>query len=189
MWFKTTNISSIKNERGMNDLWLFPWEKNFLCHFCCVRIKGHFLLLWPFVYTDLYLDLQWFHWHSQQQKIRMCHQQRVYLKNGRSLIRGKIIYVKRKNNGPNIDPWGTPELILFQLEACPFNITLWYLPDKKLSISLNNSPFIPLYLSLYISPSCHILSNALKISRNTPRTSREELQPKTYISWVTHKSC
>ena len=77
-----------------------------------------------------------------------------------------------------MDPCGTPALIFFQFEVCPFNTTLWCLSDKKLSISLNKSPFITLLLSLYISPSCHTLSNTLEISRNTPRASREGLQSK-----------
>ena len=93
----------------------------------------------------------------------------------------------RKFNWPNIDRWGTPALILFQLEVFRFNTTPWYLSDKKLSISINKSQIMPLRLSLYISPSCHTLSNALEISRNTPRTSREGLQSKTLFFLVSDR--
>ena len=84
----------------------------------------------------------------------------------------------RKNNGPRIGPLGTPAVILFHLEVCPFNMTLWYLSDKKLSISFNKSQFMTLCLSLYNNPSCQTLSKAFEISRNTPCSSRDGLRSK-----------
>ena len=35
-------------------------------------------------------------------------------------------YIKN-NNGPSMDPWGTPALTSDQLETCPFNRTLCFL--------------------------------------------------------------
>ena len=34
-----------------------------------------------------------------------------------------LIYIKN-NNGPRMEPWGTPALILVHEEDCPFNTTL-----------------------------------------------------------------
>ena len=108
-------------------------------------------------------------------------------------FREKIVYINkssRKSSGPKIDPWGIPSFILLHLEVEPLNRTLWYLSDKKLSISFNKRPLMPLRLSLYNNPSCQSLPKAFEISRNTPRTSREGLQSKaSYISWMIAISC
>ena len=43
---------------------------------------------------------------------------------------GKSLMQIRKRSGPRISPWGTPAKIGLQDEVCPFNTTLWNLPDK-----------------------------------------------------------
>ena len=41
-----------------------------------------------------------------------------------------LIYIKN-NNGPSMEPWGTPALTSDQSETCPFNKTLCFLFLKK----------------------------------------------------------
>ena len=86
---------------------------------------------------------------------------------------GRLFTWIRKNSQPKIDLWETQVVILFQLEVCPFNTTLWYLSDKKLPISFNNLPVMP--LRLYNNPSCQNLSKDFEISRKTLYTSRDGL--------------
>ena len=77
----------------------------------------------------------------------------------------------RKNNSPNIEPWGTPASILVHEEYFPFSATCFFLFDKKLVIKFRSFPDIPFYYNLYVRPLCHTLSNALEISRKTHLTS------------------
>ena len=41
-----------------------------------------------------------------------------------------LIYIN-SNNGPSIEPWGTPDLTSDQLETCPFDKTLCFLFLRK----------------------------------------------------------
>ena len=80
----------------------------------------------------------------------------------------------------------SPAFVLIHLEVCPFHTTLWYLSDKTLSISCNKSPFMPLRLNIYNSPSWKALYQMLC----TPHTSREGVQSNALsISCVFNISC
>ena len=46
-----------------------------------------------------------------------------------------------KNNGPRIEPWGTPVLIVSHSDSCPFRTTFYRLSNKKDSIKARRSPF------------------------------------------------
>ena len=62
--------------------------------------------------------------------------------------------------------------ILVHEENCPFKATLCFLGFKKSVIVSNRLPEIPFCFNLYVRPLGHTLSNALDMSKNTPRTSR-----------------
>ena len=81
-----------------------------------------------------------------------------------------LIYIKN-NNGPRMEPWGTPALTLVHKEDCPFNTTLCFLFVKKCFKTFNKFPDIPFSYNLKIRPSCQTLSNAFEMSRKTPLTS------------------
>ena len=74
----------------------------------------------------------------------------------------------RKNNGPKIEPWGTPASILVQEEYFLFSTTGSFLFDKKSIIKFGSFPDIPFCFNFYIRPLGH---NALEISRKTLLTS------------------
>ena len=84
----------------------------------------------------------------------------------------KSLIHSKKNRGSKIDPCGTPAFTGNQFHDCPLSITRWNLLSRTLLTSARTSPVMPTRLSLYINPSCHTLSKAFDISRNTPRTSR-----------------
>ena len=50
----------------------------------------------------------------------------------------------RNTSGPKIDSWGTPPSISDQEDAWPFKRTSWYLPLKKLAMSFEGVPQIPI---------------------------------------------
>ena len=52
------------------------------------------------------------------------------------------------NNGPRIDPWGTPASMLTHDECCPFKITLCFLRLKKFVIIFRRLPDIPFCFNL-----------------------------------------
>ena len=62
------------------------------------------------------------------------------------------------------------------------NKTLRILPLKKLLINWNQFPLTPFCLNLNNNASCKTLSNALDVSRDTPRVSRVGLQSKLVMS-------
>ena len=66
----------------------------------------------------------------------------------------------RKNNGPNIEPWGTPAPILVYEEYFPFSTTCCFLLDKNWIIKFISYLDIPFFFTLYINP-CAILYHML----------------------------
>ena len=96
-----------------------------------------------------------------------------------------FIYIKNKR-GPSMESWGTPAVTSDQEADCPLRTTLCFLSLKKFNNRFKRLPDMPFYFSLKIRPSCHILSKALDISRNTLRTSKPTLND-WWISWVIHK--
>ena len=82
-----------------------------------------------------------------------------------------LIYIKN-NNGPSIEPWGTPALTSDQPETCPLNKTLCFLFFRKSHKRFIKLPDIPFCFNLKMRPSCQTLSNAFDISRKTPLTSK-----------------
>ena len=58
----------------------------------------------------------------------------------------------RKDNGPNIELWGTPASVLVHEEYFPFSATRCFLFDKKSIIKFRSFPDIPFYFNLYIRP-------------------------------------
>ena len=82
------------------------------------------------------------------------------------LLDKSLMYIRNKS-GPNIEPWGTPALILAQGELWPLRITLCFLFLKKSVKRLYKFPEIPLCLSLGIIPSCHTLLKAFEMSPQT----------------------
>ena len=57
------------------------------------------------------------------------------------------------NNGPRMEPWGTPALTLFHEEDCPFDRILCILFVKKCFKTFNKLPNIPFSCNLNIRPS------------------------------------
>ena len=84
----------------------------------------------------------------------------------------------RKKRGHQIDPCGTPARIHSQSEVFPLRVTLWTLSLRKLLINPSRFPLTPFCFNLNNKPSCHTLSKAFDISKNTPRVSKEELESK-----------
>src|SRR3989442_8712627 len=64
------------------------------------------------------------------------------------------------NNGPSIEPCGTPLVTSAQSEYSPFTLPLCLLPSNQFSIQSVNLPIIPASLTFSISISCGTLSNA-----------------------------
>ena len=64
-----------------------------------------------------------------------------------------LIYI-RKNNGPKIEPCGTPASTLVHEENFPLTTTRCFLFDKKSTIMLRSFPDIPFCFNLYKSPLC-----------------------------------
>ena len=67
--------------------------------------------------------------------------------------------------------WGAPALILAKDKLWLLRIIFVFYLLRNLLKRLNKYPEIPLRLNLWIIPSCHTLSKAFEISRNTPLTS------------------
>ena len=80
-----------------------------------------------------------------------------------------LIYIKN-NNGPRVEPWGTPALTSVHEENFPFKTILCFLFIKKCFKTFNKLPDIPFSCNLNIIPSCQTLSNAFAISRKIPLT-------------------
>ena len=49
----------------------------------------------------------------------------------------------KNNNGPSIEPQGTPAFTSVQEDVCPFRVTLCFLSFKKSVKSFNKFPDIP----------------------------------------------
>ena len=80
------------------------------------------------------------------------------------LLDKSLMYI-RKNNGPNIEPWGTPASILLVYEEYfLFSTTRCFLSYKKSIIKFRNFPGITFCFNLYVRPLCHTLSNPLEIN-------------------------
>ena len=71
-----------------------------------------------------------------------------------------------------MEPWGTPALTSAQEGVYPLKTTLCFLLLKKLDNRFKRLPDIPFCFSLKLMPSCHTLSKALNMSRNTLQTSK-----------------
>ena len=69
-----------------------------------------------------------------------------------------------------MEPWGTPPLSLAQEEVYPLRTTLCFLFLKKIDKRFKKLLDMPFYFNLKVRPSCHTLSKALDMSRNTLRT-------------------
>ena len=93
----------------------------------------------------------------------------------------KLLIHIRNNNGPRMEPWGTPALTSDQSETCPFNKTLCFLFLRKSHKTFSKLLDIPFCFNLKMRPSCQTLSNAFDISRKTPLTSNP-LSNDLYIS-------
>ena len=70
-----------------------------------------------------------------------------------------LIYIKN-NNGPVMEPWGSPALTSDQSKTCPFNKTLCFLFLRKSRKRFSKLPDIPFSFNLKMRPSCQTLSNA-----------------------------
>ena len=81
-----------------------------------------------------------------------------------------LIYTKN-DNGPRMEPWGTPALPLAHEEDCPSNTTLCFLFVKTCYKTFSKLPHIPFSCNLNIRQSCQTLSNAFEMPRKTPLTS------------------
>ena len=68
----------------------------------------------------------------------------------------------RKNNGPRIDPWGTPAWTLVQDECCPFKTTLCFLWYGKSVITFKRLPDIPWYTVLLQLEEKNLVPNLIK---------------------------
>ena len=99
----------------------------------------------------------------------------------------KSLIYSRKRRGPRIDPWGTRAFTSLQDECWPFKTTLCFLEFKRSFESSSNLPDMPFFWSLNIRLSCHTLSNAFDVSKNTRRTSKPSSKD-LYISWVIERS-
>ena len=82
-------------------------------------------------------------------------------------LSGRPLIQIRNNNGPKVDPCGTPAFTLPQAETWPLSTTLCFLLLKKLKRMFNRSPKMPFCSSLKITPLCLTLSKALDISKKT----------------------
>ena len=76
------------------------------------------------------------------------------------------MYIRNKS-GSNVEPWGSPALILTLDELWALRITLCFLFFRKSVKSLNKFPKVPLRLT----PSSHTLLKAFEISRSIPLNS------------------
>ena len=81
-----------------------------------------------------------------------------------------FIYIKN-NNGPKMEPCGTPALTFRHSNVCPLRRTLYFLSLKTLDKWSKRLPDIPFCDNLKRRPSCPTLSKALKISKKTLLTS------------------
>ena len=83
-----------------------------------------------------------------------------------------LIYIK-KNSGPRIDHWGTPAGTLVHDDVWLLRTTLCSRFFRKHFSKRRRFYKIQYWFNLSIRPSCHTLSKAFDISRNTPLTSRQ----------------
>ena len=86
----------------------------------------------------------------------------------------------RNNRGPNTEPWGIPDSIVEKSANDPLRTTRCFLLFKQFCSNFSNEPDTPFCFSLKINPSCHTLSNALEISKNIARTSRDLVSSKDW---------
>ena len=161
----------------------FSRKNYFLSLFIWIWVKNHFPLLGTFTNFSKSLFNK-----LQSLKDRRSLKKELSSANGFILLcklsLRSLIYI-RKNNGPNIESCGTAVWIVSQSYFWLLSKALWNLPLKKLLINWNKFPLTPFCFNLNNNPSCQTLSNALDMSRNTPRVSRVGLQPKLEkMSWV-----
>ena len=78
---------------------------------------------------------------------------------------------KRKNKGPRIKPWGTPEFTDVQSEFAPGRTTLCFLLCRLSVNYWRSEPAISAIWSVKRRPLCHTLSKALVMSQKIARTS------------------
>ena len=97
-----------------------------------------------------------------------------------------MIYIKN-NNGPSMEPWGTPALTSDQSKTCPFNRTLCFLFFRESHKSFSKLPDMPFCFDLKVRPSSQTLSNPFDMSRKTLLTSNPSSND-LYISSVIAKS-
>ena len=76
-----------------------------------------------------------------------------------------LIYIKN-NNGPSIEPWGTPALTSDQPETCPFNKTLRFLFSRKSHKRFIKLPDIPFCFNLKMRPSCQTRKTPLYLEKH-----------------------
>ena len=69
------------------------------------------------------------------------------------------------NNGPKMDPWGTPDVTVIQSEEQSSMMTCCSLPIRNEQIQFKRQPRIPICSSLSRSLSCETLSKAFEKSR------------------------
>ena len=73
-----------------------------------------------------------------------------------------LMYI-RKNNGPNIEAWGTLASILVHKKYFSVSASRCFVFEKKSVIKFRSFPDIPFCFNLYIRPLWHTLLNALEI--------------------------
>ena len=71
----------------------------------------------------------------------------------------------RNNNGPKIEPCGTPQTIEFHDEQAPLTITRCCLPFKYDVIQVKAGPLIPVFSIFFNKISCSMVSKAFLRSR------------------------
>ena len=170
----------------MNFLSSLSAKNDLLSLLCRVRVEAHFPLESPFVisFRSLLRLL------AVLSDTLTVENKDVSSANNLGMhwrLSDKSLMYTRNKSWPNIDPGGTPALILAQDELWLLRITLCFQFLKK------SVKEIPLRLSLWIIPSCHTLSKAFEMSRNTPLTSQlsSKLENISWVmpnNWLTHES-
>ena len=89
----------------------------------------------------------------------------------------------KNNNTPKIEPWRTPALTFSQDECYLVRKTRCLQQNRKSCKGFLRFPETPFKDSLRINPSCHTLSKAFGITKETPFTSNPSLNG-LCISWV-----
>ena len=74
----------------------------------------------------------------------------------------------RNNNGPRIEPCGTPQTIEFHEEQAPITTTRCCLPFKYVVIQFRAGPLMPVFSIFFNKISCSMVSKAFfKIKKET----------------------